>query len=335
MKEIEEIEKDIKNASSYQIKLSANDILMAYEKKKAEPKKTLFPKFNFVVAAFSCASVLALAIIVPNLINNNNQTTIVDPQKDVKWGTRSQTAFQLYTGLSLISDKNSPSLKLLRKASIDDLSFDKIVTTYNQSIDTLNVLFEGGIYKENVIEKGSYKGQYGQYQYKMIIDDYVFLNNMSFEDEEDEKETELKGEIINENGSNYLVELSKEHDLEDNEEEIEMTIFLDNDYKIEIEQEHEQNELEYNYSLYNSRENLIYQESISLENNKDKISVCDLFIIDKQQEFTFKNIHYEKTSLLCEYEMDEYQGELIVEHSNNYRLFIDKETQKTQKVKII
>lgn len=330
MKEIEEIEKDIKNASSYQIKLSANDILMAYEKKKAQPKKSLFPKFSFAVAAFSCASVLALAIIVPNLINNN-QTTIVDPQKDVKWGTRSQTAFQLYTGLSLISDKNSSSLKLLRKSYIDDSSFDKIVTTYNKSIDTLNVLFEGGIYKENVIEKGSYKGQYGQYQYKMIISDYVFLNNMSFEDDEDEKETELKGEIINENSSNYLVELNKEHDLEDNEEEIEMTIFLENDYKIEIEQEHEQNEIEYKYSLYH-QDDVIYQESISLENNKDKISDCNMVIMNEDQEYTFENIHYEETSLLCEYEMDEYQGELIVEYSNNNRRFIDKETQK---VKII
>lgn len=329
MKEIEEIEKDIKNASSYQIKLSANDILMAYEKKQAEPKKSLFPKFNFTIAAFSCAAVLALAIIIPNIINN--QTTIVNPQKDVKWGTRSQTAFQLYTGLSLISDKNSTSLKLLRKAPVDDLSFDKIVTTYNQSIDTLNVLFEGGIYKENVIEKGSYKGQYGKYQYKMIISDYIFLNNMSFEDDEDETETELKGEIINENGSNYLVELNKEYDLEDNEEEIEMTIFIDKDYKIEIEQEHEQNEVEYNYSLYHLEE-LVYQESISLENNKDKISVCDMFIIDKQQEYSFKNIHYEESSLLCEYEMNEYQGELILEYSNNNRRFIDKETQK---VKII
>ena len=330
MKEIEEIEKDIKNASSYQIKLSANDILMAYEKKKAQPKKSLFPKFNFAVAAFSCASVLALAIIVPNLINNN-QTTIVDPQKDVKWGTRSQTAFQLYTGLSLISDKNSPSLKLLRKSYIDDSSFDKLVTTYNKSIDTLNVLFEGGIYKENVIEKGLYKGQYGQYQYKMIISDYVFLNNMSFEDDEDEKETELKGEIINENSSNYLVELNKEHDLEDNEEEIEMTIFLENDYKIEIEQEHEQNEIEYKYSLYH-QDDVIYQESISLENNKDKISDCNMVIMNEDQEYTFENIHYEETSLLCEYKMDEYEGELIVEYSNNNRRFIDKETQK---VKII
>lgn len=329
MKEIEEIEKDIKNASSYQIKLSANDILMAYEKKQAEPKKSLFPKFNFTIAAFSCAAVLALAIIIPNIINN--QTTIVNPQKDVKWGTRSQTAFQLYTGLSLISDKNSTSLKLLRKAPVDDLSFDKIVTTYNQSIDTLNVLFEGGIYKENVIEKGSYKGQYGKYQYKMIISDYIFLNNMSFEDDEDETETELKGEIINENGSNYLVELNKEYDLEDNEEEIEMTIFIDKDYKIEIEQEHEQNEVEYNYSLYHLEE-LVYQESVSLENNKDKISVCDMVIIDKQQEYSFKNIHYEESSLLCEYEMNEYQGELILEYSNNNRRFIDKETQK---VKII
>lgn len=325
MKEIEEIEKDIKNASSYQIKLSANDILMAYEKKKAQPKKSLFPKFNFAVAAFSCASVLALAIIVPNLINNN-QTTIVDPQKDVKWGTRSQTAFQLYTGLSLISDKNSPSLKLLRKSYIDDSSFDKLVTTYNKSIDTLNVLFEGGIYKENVIEKGSYKGQYGQYQYKMIISDYVFLNNMSFEDDEDEKETELKGEIINENSSNYLVELNKEHDLEDNEEEIEMTIFLENDYKIEIEQEHEQNEIEYKYSLYH-QDDVIYQESISLENNKDKISDCNMVIMNEDQEYTFENIHYEETSLLCEYKMDEYEGTLIVEFSGNNRRFIDKETQ--------
>lgn len=329
MKEIEEIEKDIKNASSYQIKLSANDILMAYEKKQAEPKKSLFRKFNFTIAAFSCAAVLSLAIIIPNIINN--QTTIVNPQKDVKWGTRSQTAFQLYTGLSLISDKNSTSLKLLRKAPVDDLSFDKIVTTYNQSIDTLNVLFEGGIYKENVIEKGSYKGQYGKYQYKMIISDYIFLNNMSFEDDEDETETELKGEIINENGSIYLVELNKEYDLEDNEEEIEMTIFIDKDYKIEIEQEHEQNEVEYNYSLYHLEE-LVYQESVSLENNKDKISVCDMVIIDKQQEYSFKNIHYEESSLLCEYEMNEYQGELILEYSNNNRRFIDKETQK---VKII
>ena len=332
MKENEEIEKDIKNASSsYSIKLSADDILQAYEKRrleKQEKKRFRFPVFKFTLGALACASVIALSIVIPGMLNH--QPAVVNPQDNVKWGTRSQTAFQIYTGLNLVSDDNS-SLKLIRRAKINDTAFTDLVTTYDKSVNTLNVLFQDGLDKENTIEKGEYEGQYGKYQYRMTISQYIFLNNMSFEADDEEKETSFIGEIINESGSNYYVEVKQEQDTEDQEEEIEMSIHITENYRIEIEQEHEQNEIEYKYSIYEFNK-LTYEENISIENKKDKISSCDIEIIKAQQDYVFQNIHYDNQILYCAYEFEDFSGELSLEYQENQRIYKDKETQK---IKII
>lgn len=332
MKEINEIEKDIKNASStYEIKLSADDILQAYEKRQVEKshKRVFhFPKFKFAFGTLACASIVLLAVLIPTLTSNHH--SIIDPQKNVKWGTRSQTAFQLYTGLSLVSNDKS-MMKFSKRDAIDDASFDDLVVTYNKSVDTLNLLFQDGLDKENTIEKGNYEGQYGKYQYRMTISQYIFLNNMSFEEDDEEKETEFIGEIINQSGPNYYVEIKKEQDIADNEDEIEMTIHISENHRIEIEQEHEANEVEYQYSIYEYN-NLVYEENISIENKKDKISYCDIEIIKDQNEYAFGNIHYEGKILLCEYQMEDFEGVLSLDYLENSRQYKDQETQK---IKII
>lgn len=332
MKEINEIEKDIKNASStYDIKLSANEILQAYEKRQMEksPKRVFhFPKFKFAFGTLACAAVVLLAVLIPTLMNN--QSAIIDPQENVRWGTRSQTAFQLYTGLNLVSN-DKPMMKLLKRSAIDDASFDDLVVTYDKSVDTLNLLFQDGLDKENTIEKGHYEGQYGKYQYRMTISEYIFLNNMSFEEDDEEKETEFVGEIINQSGPNYYVEIKKEQDTVDGEEEIEMTIHFSENYRIEIEQEHEANEIDYQYSIYEF-DRIVYEENISIENSKDKISICDIEIVKNQNEYSFGNIHYEGKILLCEYKMENFEGTLSLEYLENSRQYKDQETQK---IKII
>ena len=342
MIENNEVEKDIKNAaSSYSIKLSADDILQAYEKRQVEKKEKRvfhFPTFKFAFGSLACAAIVAIGIIIPNAINNNNSNNpntpiIINPQENVKWGTRSQTAFQIFTGLNLISSDNS-STRLLKKRAIDDSSFNDLVITYDKSVDTLNLLFQDGLDKENKIEKGSFEGEKGKYQYRMIISQYTFLTNMSFEEDDDEQETKFEGEIVNESSSNYYVEIEKEIDVEDNEEEIEMKIHITDSYRIEIEQEHENNEVEYQYSIYEF-DKLTYEEKISIENKKDKIDSCEIEIKKLEKDYKFEKIHYEGNNLYCNYEMDDFGGILILEELDDGRLYIDQETQKTKKIKKI
>lgn len=338
MIENNEIEKDIKNAaSSYSIKLSSDDILQAYEKRQLEKKEKRvfhFPKLKFAFGSLACVAVV-LAIAIPSIMNNNktpSKPVIITPQENVKWGTRSQTAFQIFTGLNLISS-DSTSNWLLKKRTIDDSSFNDLVITYDKSVDTLNLLFQDGLDKENKIEKGSFEGEKGKYQYRMIISQYTFLTNMSFEEDDDEQETKFEGEIVNESSSNYYVEIEKETNPLDNEEEIEMKIHITDNYRIEIEQEHENNEVEYQYSIYEfDNDKPTYKENILIENKKDKISSCEIEVEKLGKEYKFEKIHCVGEILYCDYKMEDFSGTLILEYLNDGRQYKDQETQITKKI---
>ena len=110
-----------------------------------------------------------------------------------------------------------------------------------------------------------------------------------------------------------------------------MTIHFSENYRIEIEQEHEANEIDYQYSIYEF-DRIVYEENISIENSKDKISICDIEIEKDQNEYSFGNIHYEGKILLCEYKMENFEGTLSLEYLENSRQYKDQETQK---IKII
>lgn len=146
----------------------------------------------------------------------------------------------------------------------------------------------------------------GKYQYRMIISQYTFLTNMSFEEDDDEQETKFEGEIVNESSSNYYVE---------------------------IEQEHENNEVEYQYSIYEfDNDKPTYKENISIENKKDKISSCEIEVEKLGKEYKFEKIHYVGEILYCDYEMEDFSGTLILEYLNDGRQYKDQETQITKKI---
>lgn len=326
---------DIKEASEkYEIKTTSQDILRAYAERQEQPKKKkrgfpLFPSLA-LVGACCCCAVFAL-FAFPALTRPDENPKVIHPQENVRGGTRSQTAFQIFSSLNLAENFSASSAKMRRAYRIGESDFREICETFDTSYSTLNQLLTDGIDVQNQIEEGHFTGNYGNYKYRMTIyasdREYSFLNDVSFEEEDDDEiEVEYKGEIYFGKDDSWKVSLHREQETDDDEMEIEMEIDLSDERKIVIEQEIENDQREYVYSCYRNGERF-YEEKIAIEKESDSVSECEMEIRKNDREYQFGNIVKEADgSVVSSYQHLDFEGTLCLNVDEKNRVYTDVET---------
>lgn len=324
---------DLKEASEkYEIRTTSQDILNTYYRRQEQPKKHKKSPWRVLLplCASCCACAVSMMIVMNALSRPSNQPKVIHPQEDVRGGTRSQTAFQIFSSLDLVENFSSP-VKMLRSYQITDSYFKEVCQTFDASYSTLNQLLTDGIDVENQIEEGHFRGNHGNYKYRMTIynsdREYCFLNDISFEDEDDDEiEVEYKGEIYFGKDDSWNVTLHREQETDDDETEIEMEIELSDERKIIIEQEIENDQREYVYSCYR-REELLYEEKIAIEKGKDRFSKCEMEILKNDREYQFKNVTKEEDeTVVSSYHYLDFKGTLSLVIEEDSRVYTDSDT---------
>lgn len=341
--EDKQIEKIIKDADkNYKIKTSASTIMQAYEEKqKAKQIKTKKTRVVWITSGslVTCATAIVLAIVLPShlstlpsstggviIIPSSTAPIIVNPQEGIYGGTRSQTAFQVYSGVSLLSNiENESNISFLkRRQNATENQFETIVDAFDSAYTNIERFITGTEYHiENVIEKGVFESTtigVPYYSYRMTINDsIVFLTNESFEEEDDDDiETIQLGEIIaNDNLGNYYVEIKEEKKFN----EIEVDIKIERKgYELEISHEDEIGEREYEYEL-KLNGNLHYSETISWESGDDEGITIE--IDNSNNSFEFTHIELKDSFLTSDYTYKDVSGSMTVTSSKTSRLYKD------------
>lgn len=332
------IEDEIRRAAdSYEIQTDSRTILEKFYRQREEKKQPkrrfsrLLKRFWAIPTAVLATS-LVVALVLPSILRSSDEpdVVVINPQDGIRGGTRSQTAFQIFSGLNLLESYQVSASGLSRYKAATQSEFDAITDAFDRSYPTLLSLLETSIDIPNTIEAGRFRGQYGSYDYRMTIEmagaDLFFLNNVSFEGEEDETETNFTGEILVEGGDNYRVSIEKEEDLEDGELEVEMEIAKSEQVKIKISQEQEEGEKEYCYEIKDGG-STIYQEQIKFESDEEQPSSCSLEIMDLSGEYAFENIVRSGGMITAEYRLEDIEGSFILLSEDQARRYRDAENQ--------
>ena len=320
-----EIKKLIKDASN---KIVINDyqeeILnrVDYTPLEKETKKFNFKpvlSFSLLAAAF----IVTLVTVLPKITNPstpNSPITLTQSKKSLSYEIQALGAF-------LPNDSNnSTNLKRLAKfKNSNENNYQEIASDIKDYLLTGEMMFE----KDNVItslEKNN-DTNYNNFEYKLtstFIDgaqyksSYIIYYNENITIEDDKKnETSsvLKGVMLKDN-QEYEIICNKE--IEQDECELELKIFLNenkSDY-IVIEQEIEKFENEYTYMVYkNNKKTEETSLEIETKNNKKEMSIeLKKYDINGKElsrdeyEFEYEN----ETTINCSYENDLTKYEVTI-----------------------
>ena len=312
-----EIKKIIKDASS---KIIINDyqeeILrrVDYTPLEKETKKFNFKpvlSFSLLAAAF----IVTLVTVLPKITNPstpNSPITLTQSKKSLSYEIQALGAF-------IPNDSNnSTNLKRLAKfKNSNENNYQEIASDIKDYLLTGEMMFEKDSVKTS-LEKNN-DTNYSNYEYKLtstFIDgaqyksSYIiyYKENITIEDDKkNETSSVLQGVMLKDN-QEYKIICNKE--IEQDECELELTIFLNenkSDY-IVIEQEIEKFENEYTYMVY--KDNKKTEETsleIETKNNKKEMSIeLKKYDINGKElsidEYEFEYI--DDTTIKCSYEND-------------------------------
>lgn len=338
-----------KSVGTYEIKTSAQSVLNAYAEKNPKPvpanRHKRFPWKPVVSWSTVLAGAIVLAVVLPvtlvrTSVSSSVLPVIITPQEGLKGGTRSQTAFQLSSGLNILAANGSDHLKSRLNATERASGFSAVVDAFDNSLDHLEAFLYSKIEVDNLIYQGRFAGQYGTYDYQMIFEvdgqKTVFYTDMSFEEDDDETEKTYKGEIIVDDADNYKVKIVDEYDAEDDEREIETTI-TGAMFQLEIAQESEATEKEYSYLLkVDGRK--YYEEKFDFEkSDKEKDDENDdppsestagfeVEIFKDGRSFIYESLTVNSKSYRLKYESPELEGVMEILKETNVRRYTDEKT---------
>ena len=319
-----EVKKLIKDASN---KIVINDyqeeILSRVDYTPLE-KET--KKFNFKsVLSFSllaAALIVTLVTILPkitNSSNSNNPITLAQSKKSLSYEIQALGAF--------IPSKTNSSNNLKRLAKFknsNENNYQEIASDIKNYLLTGEMMFK----KNNVktkIEKNTNK-DYSKFEYKMtstFIDgsqyksSYIIYYNESITIEDDKKnETSsvLRGVMLKDN-QEFEIICNKE--IEQDECELELKIYLNEDKSnyVVVEQEIERFENEYTYMIYKNNKKVEETSlEIEIENRKKKMSIELTKYDDNGKELSqikYEFVYKDDTTIECSYE-NEKEYELTI-----------------------
>ena len=253
------------------IKLTSRQIIAKYEQQKHSipTKKSLwsFPSFKmgvgFAAAALIIGSLVYFAqgqllppITSDSIDSGSTDTSLIDREmQQIPGGKEGEFVFMSYSALAY-----TPSTELNmtfykgqsqnhgsdNNDSFDQTTLEGVLDQTMPLIEDFYELDEGFNYIRN---DGVFVGQFGTYTSEYVIDETTkIIANVDFEEEGDETETELEGELVI--GLNhYAYEGKTETDLSDGQTDIELTIHYNENSYLEIESENSDRKQEFYYHL--------------------------------------------------------------------------------------
>ncbi len=314
----------IKDESNHQIipdvktKILSN---VSYKDPVAETKKT--PKIRFTLRfapmlAVCLILVLSMALIIKTTSNSSqngsNQTALSKPKQAY--------AMQAVTLFNFANNFDSQGVRNVRMKKLNRVNQINQTTSYQEIANEINkyYLTATDLLNQDNIKYDVKESDITEYTYAISInidllsydETYILYYNEEHKNELDhnkkldEVSTIIKG-IIKCDDKEYLVEGIKE--LEQDESEVELILYLDNDTYIKVEQEIEKRENEYSYSYYDH--NILVEEyEISVEQKGSK-KVVELELIKDKIAYEFEFIYF-KDYIKCEYEIASDSGEVDI-----------------------
>lgn len=330
---------DLSEQVTRQIQISkARKALENKEELEIKKKKEAF-RTAALIPIFS-AIIISIMVIVINLIPSGSV---------VENGTKRHKAYAMQAitlvnfaenyddTVKLSTTKNTTTLMKLAKASYSYSEYESIASIINQYMLTAQELMNSDNLEYEIVDSNNEK-----YQYMMSISINVYDSKESYtlyfneeplldlkEYDLDEVSSKLSGIIVCGNNQ-YIVEGIKE--IEDDEQEIELKMYLSDDLSkfLIVNQEVEYHENEYSYVYYDNGK-MIKTFEISVETKKN-LKVVELEIVENNNIYEIE-FSYQNNSISVEYEINDYEGiikvisndsEYIYQFSNEIKIIIKK-----------
>lgn len=306
-----------KSFEEVKINTTSEMILSAFEKQKFAPvqldtkaKKRpplwLSLSIGFSSVALACSSFAAIAIVL------NNQ----DPYNPIIISDqRLQAAFELYTGVNLLSYAASPHSLVKSLSSelsgVDDeeskkpttsQEFNEVVEKYHQNHELYNSLLTKGDAIQCQVTNGTFFGDFGTYQYQMLIEEsYYFYYSDDFATSDEG--SQFAGELHLGESDVYQVSFAVEQNINTNKKEVEITINLDEDSSLEIEYATKPNRYSYEYVfIENGEETKSFEIELKGKSNGLKL---DIDIEEENKKYSYKVGATETDNYRMSYEYDD------------------------------
>lgn len=253
------------------IKLTSRHIIAKYEQQKHSipTKKSLwsFPSFKmgvgFAAAAIIIGSLVYFAqgellppITTEPIDSGSTDTSIIDREmQQIPGGKEGEFVFMSYSALSYTPNTElnmtlykgqGPNQGNGNNGQYDQTTFEGVLDQTMPLIEDFYQLDLGFNYVRN---DGVFVGHFGTYASEYIIDDSTrIIANVNFEEDGDETETQIEGELVI--GDNYYrYEGKTETDVSDGQTDISLTIHYNENSYLEIESENGERKQEFYYNL--------------------------------------------------------------------------------------
>lgn len=322
------------------IKKTSSQILARFEREKARPtpRKPWFKLPAFKVGLTFVATSLVIGVfvylnredIVPPIVTTSEDITnsstissseepvslVLEPSKtiDSKEGefvllSLTATSYIPNPEVDLTFYKGGPG----GNHQNDDYSQSEIGEVLDEAMPLVEdfYLLEGEF--NYIKNEGSFVGEYGVYTHQFIIDETTqIIANVDFEEEDDELESEIEGEIIILE-KHYRYEGESEYDLVDQERDFSMKIAYSEDSYLELESENNGNNQKFKYKLVNQDEEIFKMEIETFRHGHEekRYTKVEVEMNDKEYNFIFHR------------QNDEYIAEI-----SRMRILIHKEEEQ-------
>lgn len=274
----------------------------------------------FKSLSISFVLILLLAIIIPN-INKGQKNRVVPITSNI-----SETySFQLMSAANIILANNSQVLAKVTNNSVDYteiakslnshfLTFKELLSNEKMEYESLPSSIPG--YSEQLKIMINYNGiSYIEYN--------VYYNKTLTEEDEDEKEYNIRGIMVID-GSSYDVIGESEH--EDDETSTSLKVIISPSTYFIIEQEYEDDEEEFVYSYYVNNKLLNhYKFQKEIENGKTEI---ELEYIEGKIKGKIKAL-LKNNSIEFNVKTDDYNGRINAKIEDNYISYYFVKANKT------
>lgn len=314
------IKKIIKDdASKHEIKLNSAQIMARFhERKQVQPAKRRILSFpqvklalGFLSAALVIGSVLYINREIPLPPTSSSETSVSIPTSETRHGNKvadgkeGEFLFMSTSSLLYAPDEGlSPDLKLSAKhGSPTDIS-DQVTleAALDETLPLVEDFYRAGMgYHYQKHQGGTYSGKYGTYTSEYIISDTVrLIANVELEDDGDETESEITGELI-QGEISYRIEGEKEIDLQKGETDLSLTIEYNENSYLEISSENEDDEQSFTYNLVVDGEEILFVEieGYNYSHKTERFVAVDVVHLGKDYHF---EIELRRMQFIIEYE---------------------------------
>jgi len=306
----ENIRKIIKNnVEEPKIMLTSHEILARFEaqKKHSVNKKSLFSfpalkiALSFVTTSLVVGAFIYLTknIVAPPITSETSSTSDSLPidreSAKIPGGKEGEFVFMSFSATTF-TNSTTTSPRLIYSRYNDDadkggdtsqIDHEVIEGVLDQTLPLVDDFY--AIDKEFNYQKfeGSFVGAFGSYTTKFVVDDTIFiLGNVDFEEDNQETEMEIEGEIQMASKT-YRYSGSSEFDASDNESDISLKIEYNENSYLEIQSENQGKKQEFSYKLVENDSEVFVLEIETFRHGSKDIRYVETNVEIDNKEYNF------------------------------------------------